>query len=118
MPLHENSTEVDPSRVPVAHVQEALESSEGDFALEGEMRLFDKIEEVAVPDVHLDDAQADRLRKLGEDVTRTLDVVPRQWRAIETVREKSSCRDCETISQAPAPFHAIAREWARPSLLP
>jgi len=28
-----------------------------------------------------------------------------------------SCRDCETISQAPAPFHAIPRGWAGPSLL-
>ena len=46
-----------------------------------------------------------RLRKLGEDVTRTLEVVPRQWKVIETVREKFSCRDCEKISQAPAPFH-------------
>ena len=46
-----------------------------------------------------------RLRKLGEDVTRTLETQPRQWKVIETVREKFSCRDCETISQAPAPFH-------------
>ena len=53
---------------------------------------------------------SNRLRKLGEDVTRTLDVVPRQWRVIETVREKFSCRDCETISQAPAPFHAIPED--------
>lgn len=58
-----------------------------------------------------------RVRKLGEDVTRTLEVVPRQWKVIETVREKFSCRDCEKISQAPAPFHAIARGWAGPSLL-
>src|SRR5579864_4454686 len=58
-----------------------------------------------------------RLRKLGEDVTRTLDVAPRQWKVIETVREKFSCRDCEKISQAPALFHAIARGWAGPSLL-
>jgi hypothetical protein len=36
---------------------------------------------------------------------------------IETVREKFSCRDCEKISQAPAPFHAVARGWAGPSLL-
>lgn len=43
-----------------------------------------------------------RLRKLGEDVTRTLEVVPRQWKVIETVREKFSCRDCEKISEAPA----------------
>ena len=60
---------------------------------------------------------SNRLRKLGEDVTRTLEVVPRQWKVIETVREKFTCRDCEKISQAPAPFHAIARGWAGPSLL-
>ena len=58
-----------------------------------------------------------RLRKLGEDVTRTLEVIPRQWKVIETVREKFTCRDCEKISQAPAPFHAIPRGWAGPSLL-
>jgi transposase len=29
-----------------------------------------------------------RLRKLGEDVTQTLEVVPRQWKVIELVREK------------------------------
>ena len=58
-----------------------------------------------------------RLRKIGEDVTRTLEVIPRQWKVIETVREKFSCRDCETISQAPAPFHSIPRGWAGPSLL-
>src|SRR5436190_18677357 len=57
-----------------------------------------------------------RLRKLGEDVTRTLESVPRQWKVIETVREKFSCRDCEKISQAPAPFHVIPRGWAGPSL--
>jgi transposase len=58
-----------------------------------------------------------RLRKLGEDVTRTLETQPRQWKVIETVREKFTCRDCEKISQAPAPFHVIARGWAGPSLL-
>ena len=58
-----------------------------------------------------------RLRKLSEDVTRTLEVIPRQWKVIETVREKFTCRDCEKISQAPAPFHVIARGWAGPSLL-
>ena len=58
-----------------------------------------------------------RLRKLGEDITRTLESQPRQWKVIETVREKFTCCDCEKISQAPAPFHAIARGWAGPSLL-
>ena len=58
-----------------------------------------------------------RLRKLGEDVTRTLESQPRQWKVIETVREKFSCRDCEKITQAPAPFHVVPRGWAGPSLL-
>jgi transposase len=58
-----------------------------------------------------------RLSKLGEDVTETLEVVPRQWKVIQHVREKFSCRDCETIAQAPAPFHVIPRGWAGPSLL-
>lgn len=58
-----------------------------------------------------------RLAKLGEDVTETLEVVPRQWKVIQHVREKFTCRDCESISQAPAPFHVIHRGWAGPSLL-
>jgi len=58
-----------------------------------------------------------RLRKLGEDVTETLEVIPRRWKVIQTVREKFSCRDCEKISQAPAPFHVTPRGWAGPSLL-
>src|SRR5271167_10728 len=40
-----------------------------------------------------------RLAKLGEDVTETLEVIPRQWKVIQTVREKFSCRACETITQ-------------------
>jgi transposase len=58
-----------------------------------------------------------RLSKLGEDVTETLEVIPRSWKVICHVREKVSCRDCESISQAPAPFHVIPRGWAGPSLL-
>ena len=57
-----------------------------------------------------------RLRKLGEDITETLEVIPRQWKVIQHVREKFTCRDCEKISQAPAPFHVIARGWAGPSM--
>ena len=58
-----------------------------------------------------------RLCKLGEDITETLEVIPRQWKVIQHVREKFTCRDCEKISQAPAPFHVLARGWAGPSLL-
>jgi transposase len=58
-----------------------------------------------------------RLVKLGEDVTETLEVVPRQWKVVQTVREKLTCRDCEKISQAPAPFSVLPRGFAGPSLL-
>jgi transposase len=58
-----------------------------------------------------------RLRKMGETITETLESIPRQWKVIQHVREKFTCRDCEKISQAPAPFHVIPRGWAGPSLL-
>src|SRR6266404_4912815 len=58
-----------------------------------------------------------RLAKLGEAITETLEIVPRQWKVIQTVREKFTCRSCEKITQPPAPFHAIARARAGASLL-
>ena len=58
-----------------------------------------------------------KLSKLGEDVTETLEVVPRQWKVIQTVRERFSCRRCEAITQPPAPFHVTPRGFAGPSLL-
>ena len=60
---------------------------------------------------------SERLSKIGEDITETLEVIPRRWKVIQTVREKFTCRDCETISQPPAPFHATPRGWAGPNLL-
>ncbi len=60
---------------------------------------------------------SDRIVKMGEDVTETLEVIPRQWKVIQTVREKFTCRSCEKISQPPAPFHAIPRGWAGSSLI-
>ena len=58
-----------------------------------------------------------KLSKLGEDITETLEVIPRQWKVIQTVREKFSCRECETITQPPAPFHVTPRGFAGPNLL-
>jgi transposase len=58
-----------------------------------------------------------KLAKLGEDITETLEVIPRQWKVIQTVREKFSCRACEKITQPPAPFHPIARGRAGAGLL-
>ena len=58
-----------------------------------------------------------KLSKLGEDITETLEVIPRQWRVVQTVRERFSCRACETITQPPAPFHVTPRGFAGPNFL-
>jgi len=58
-----------------------------------------------------------KLCKLGETITETLESIPRQWKVIQTVREKYTCRDCQKISQPPAPFHVIPRGLFGPSLL-
>ena len=58
-----------------------------------------------------------RLRKLGETITETLEVIPRQWKVIQHVREKMTCRDCEKISEPPAPFHVTPRGWVGPNLM-
>lgn len=58
-----------------------------------------------------------KLAKLGEDITETLEVVPRRWKVMQTVRERFTCRACESITQPPAPFHPIARGRAGPELL-
>ena len=58
-----------------------------------------------------------KLSKLGEDVTETLEVIPRRWKVVQTVRERFSCRDCERITQPPAPFHVVPRGLAGPQLL-
>lgn len=58
-----------------------------------------------------------KLAKLGETVIATLKPVPGQSKVVQTVREKFSCRSCETITQPPAPFHPIARGQPQPNLL-
>lgn len=58
-----------------------------------------------------------KLAKLGEDITETLEVIPRQWTVIQTVREKFTCCECKRITQPPAPFHVTPRGFAGPNLL-
>src|SRR3546814_11840578 len=60
---------------------------------------------------------SDDLSKLGEDVTETLEVIPRRWKVVQTVRERFACRACEAVSQPPAPFHATPRGMFGPRLL-
>ena len=74
-------------------------------------------ERVVVPSPTACPCCGGKLVKLGEDVTETLEVVPRRWKVVQTVREKLSCRSCERITQPPAPFHPIARARAGANLL-
>jgi transposase len=57
------------------------------------------------------------MRRLGEDVSEVLEYVPASFRVIRHVRPKVSCRDCETIAQAPAPSLPIERGRAGAGLL-
>ena len=61
--------------------------------------------------------RADREARRGRHCKDALEVIPRQWKVIQTVREKFTCRDCERITQPPAPFHPTSRGWAGPNLL-
>ena len=58
-----------------------------------------------------------RLRKLDDVVSRSLEIEPRRWKIIEHVREKVTCRDCEGVTETPAPSHPIPRGFAGPNLL-
>ena len=58
-----------------------------------------------------------RLSKLGEDVTETLEVVPRQWKVIQHVREKVLVPRLRKHQSGAGAFHVIPGGWAGPSLL-
>ena len=60
---------------------------------------------------------SDNLSKLGEDVHRAFETVPARHKIIETVRERFSCRSCQTITQPPAPFHVTPRAMFGPHFL-
>jgi transposase len=57
------------------------------------------------------------LRKIGDEVTETLDYLPGRVKVVRHIREKRSCRVCDTVVAAPAPDHAIARGRAGAGLL-
>jgi transposase len=57
------------------------------------------------------------LRRIGEEITETLDYMPGRFKVMRHVREKRSCRACDTVVAAPAPDHAIARGRAGAGLL-
>ena len=60
---------------------------------------------------------SDRIRKLGEITTETLELIPAAFKVIQHVRETFTCRACDKITETLAPSHPIARGRAGPQLL-
>jgi transposase len=57
------------------------------------------------------------LRRIGEDVSEILELVPEHFKVVRHVRPKLSCVRCQHIVQAHAPSRPIARGMAGPGLL-
>ncbi len=57
------------------------------------------------------------MRKIADEVSETLDYVPGRFKVVRHIREKLSCRACDTVVAAPVPDHAIARGRAGAGLL-
>jgi len=60
---------------------------------------------------------AERLRKVGEDVTEVLEYVPGRFEVVRHVRPVYSCAKCEAMLQAPMPAMPIPRAMAGASVL-
>ena len=58
-----------------------------------------------------------RLRKIGEDVSETLEYVPARFKVIRTVRPKLACRHCDGVLQVSAPVLPIEHGRPGPGLL-
>ena len=57
------------------------------------------------------------LRRIGEDVSETLEFIPARFRVTRHVRAKLACACCNTLIQAEAPERPIYRGMAGPGLL-
>jgi transposase len=68
---------------------------------------YPRVRVVVPPPTNCPCCGGNRLSKMGEDVTESMEVIPRTYKVIQTVREKFTCRDCEAVTQPPAPYHAI-----------
>lgn len=69
---------------------------------------FERITQVIEPDSIDCPCGCGEMIRIGEDRSERLDIVPAQFRVIETVRPKYACRTCqEGVHQAPAPAWLI-----------
>lgn len=67
-----------------------------------------RIEEVIEPDSTLCPCGCGEMRRIGEDRTERLDIIPAQLQVVVTIRPKYACKACEDgVIQALAPAHLI-----------
>jgi transposase len=67
-----------------------------------------RTERVIEPDSILCPCGCGEMKRIGEDRSERLDIIPAQFRVIVTIRPKYACRSCEgNVIQAPAPAHLI-----------
>jgi len=57
------------------------------------------------------------LKRLGEDVSEYLELIPEHFKVIRVVRPKMSCPKCSAVVQAPAPSRPIPKSIAAAGLL-
>jgi len=57
------------------------------------------------------------LRRLGEDISEYLELIPEHFKVIRVVRPKMSCPKCSAVVQAPAPSRPIPKSIAGAGLL-
>ncbi|AEC20995.1 transposase [Pusillimonas sp. T7-7] len=58
-----------------------------------------------------------QLERIGEDIAEKLDYIPGVAQVERHIRGKWTCRQCETLTQAPAPAHVIDKRLASTGLL-
>ncbi|MGI4946159.1 MAG: IS66 family transposase zinc-finger binding domain-containing protein, partial [Janthinobacterium lividum] len=93
--------EADAAEVDVEPIEPAIEPAPASYParakpVRGPLPVHLPRERVVIPGPTAFPCCNGRLVKLGETITETLEVIPRQWKVVQTVREKFSCRICET----------------------
>ena len=67
-----------------------------------------RIEETIEPESTLCPCGCGEMKRIGEDRTERLDIIPAQLQVIVTIRPKYACKACEEgVTQALAPLHLI-----------
>lgn len=76
-----------------------------------------RIDKIIDPNPICPNCGGNDLRKIGDDISETLDYIPSSFKVIKTIRPRCACRNCDKIVQAEIPEKPIAKGKAESSLL-